>query len=105
PRRGRARWETLSGVVLHSPPVSAATTTSSKPGAEQAAPPSTGRRLLLLDGHSLAYRAFFALPAENFRTGTGQTTNAVYGFTSMLINMLRDEQPTHVAVCFDVSRK
>jgi DNA polymerase I len=67
--------------------------------------PSTGRRLLLLDGHSLAYRAFFALPAENFRTGTGQTTNAVYGFTSMLINLLRDEQPTHLAVCFDVSRK
>nr|WP_198961487.1 DNA polymerase I [Pseudonocardia sp. MH-G8] len=60
--------------------------------------------MLLLDGHSLAYRAFFALPAENFRTGTGQTTNAVYGFTSMLINLLRDEQPTHLAVCFDVSR-
>jgi len=60
--------------------------------------------LLLLDGHSLAYRAFFALPAENFRTGTGQTTNAVYGFTAMLINLLRDEQPTHLAVCFDVSR-
>ncbi|HEX3258443.1 MAG TPA: DNA polymerase I [Pseudonocardia sp.] len=73
-----------------------------------AAPPvpsSTGRRLLLLDGHSLAYRAFFALPAENFRTGTGQTTNAVYGFTAMLINLLRDEQPTHLAVCFDVSRQ
>ncbi|MGI5130751.1 DNA polymerase I [Pseudonocardia sp. CA-107938] len=70
-----------------------------------AAPPSTGRRLMLLDGHSLAYRAFFALPAENFRTGTGQTTNAVYGFTAMLINLLRDEQPTHIAVCFDVSRK
>ncbi len=69
------------------------------------APPSTGRRLLLLDGHSLAYRAFFALPAENFRTGTGQTTNAVYGFTSMLINLLRDEAPTHLAVAFDVSRK
>ncbi len=67
--------------------------------------PSTGRRLLLLDGHSLAYRAFFALPAENFRTGTGQTTNAVYGFTSMLINLLRDEAPTHLAVAFDVSRK
>src|SRR3954451_23490632 len=63
------------------------------------------RRLLLLDGHSLAYRAFFALPAENFRTGTGQTTNAVYGFTAMLINLLRDEQPTHLAVCFDVSRQ
>jgi DNA polymerase-1 len=62
-------------------------------------------RLLLLDGHSLAYRAFFALPAENFSTKTGQHTNAVYGFTSMLINMLRDEDPTHVAVAFDVSRK
>ena len=62
-------------------------------------------RLLLLDGHSLAYRAFFALPVENFRTTTGQTTNAVYGFTSMLINLLRDEQPSHVAAAFDVSRK
>jgi DNA polymerase I len=58
-------------------------------------------RLLLLDGHSLAYRAFFALPPENFATTTGQPTNAVYGFTSMLINVLRDEQPTHVAVAFD----
>ena len=60
-------------------------------------------RLLLLDGHSLAYRAFFALPAENFSTTTGQPTNAVYGFTAMLINVLRDEQPTHVAVAFDRS--
>ena len=62
-------------------------------------------RLLLLDGHSLAYRAFYALPAENFSTKTGQHTNAVYGFTSMLINVLRDEEPTHVAVAFDVSRQ
>ncbi len=62
-------------------------------------------RLLLLDGHSLAYRAFFALPVENFSTTTGQHTNAVYGFTSMLINVLRDEAPTHVAVAFDVSRQ
>ncbi|SES39971.1 DNA polymerase I [Pedococcus cremeus] len=62
-------------------------------------------RLLLLDGHSLAYRAFFALPVENFSTSTGQHTNAVYGFTSMLINVLRDEQPTHVGVAFDVSRQ
>jgi len=62
-------------------------------------------RLLLLDGHSLAYRAFYALPVENFSTTTGQATNAVYGFTSMLINVLRDEAPTHVAVAFDVSRK
>jgi DNA polymerase-1 len=61
-------------------------------------------RLLLLDGHSLAYRAFYALPVENFSTTTGAPTNAVYGFTSMLINTLRDEAPTHVAVCFDVSR-
>ena len=67
---------------------------------------STDRpRLLLLDGHSLAYRAFFALPVENFSTTTGQHTNAVYGFTSMLINVLRDEQPTHVGVAFDVSRQ
>ena len=62
-------------------------------------------RLLLLDGHSLAYRAFFALPVENFSTTTGQPTNAVYGFTSMLINVLRDETPTHLAVAFDVSRQ
>ncbi len=62
-------------------------------------------RLLLLDGHSLAYRAFFALPVENFSTSTGQHTNAVYGFTAMLINVLRDEDPTHVAVAFDVSRQ
>ncbi len=60
-------------------------------------------RLLLLDGHSLAYRAFFALPVENFSTTTGQPTNAVYGFTAMLINVLRDERPTHVAVAFDRS--
>ncbi|WP_030840834.1 DNA polymerase I [Streptomyces hygroscopicus] len=72
------------------------------------APDRTGEdrpRLLLLDGHSLAYRAFFALPAENFSTTTGQTTNAIYGFTSMLANTLRDERPTHLAVAFDVSRK
>ncbi|MGW0981086.1 DNA polymerase I [Streptomyces xiamenensis] len=62
-------------------------------------------RLLLLDGHSLAYRAFFALPAENFTTAVGQPTNAIYGFASMLANTLRDEQPTHLAVAFDVSRK
>jgi DNA polymerase I len=62
-------------------------------------------RLLLIDGHSVAYRAFFALPVENFSTTTGQHTNAVFGFTSMLINVLRDERPTHVGVAFDVSRQ
>ncbi|MDO5735510.1 MAG: DNA polymerase I [Propionibacteriaceae bacterium] len=61
-------------------------------------------RLLLIDGHSVAYRAFFALPVDNFSTSTGQHTNAVFGFTSMLINVLRDEKPTHFAVAFDVSR-
>ncbi len=61
--------------------------------------------LLLIDGHSVAYRAFYALPVENFSTTTGQHTNAVYGFTSMLINLMRDEDPTHLAVAFDVSRQ
>jgi DNA polymerase I len=61
-------------------------------------------KLMLIDGHSIAYRAFFALPVENFSTQTGQHTNGVFGFTSMLINVLRDEKPTHLAVAFDVSR-
>lgn len=72
--------------------------------AENASLTTSAPRLLLLDGHSLAYRAFFALPAENFTTVVGQPTNAIYGFTSMLANTLRDEEPTHVAVAFDVSR-
>lgn len=66
---------------------------------------ATRPRLLLIDGHSAAYRAFFALPVENFSTADGQHTNAVYGFTSMLVNVLRDEQPTHVGVAFDESRQ
>src|SRR3954471_355386 len=66
---------------------------------------ATRPRLLLLDGHSLAYRAFFALPVENFSTTTGQHTNAVFGFKTMLINVLRDEQPTHIAAAFDKSRQ
>ncbi|MFD4407305.1 DNA polymerase I [Nocardia sp. NPDC058499] len=73
--------------------------------ADTSGSPETRPTLLLLDGHSLAYRAFYALPAENFQTVTGQTTNAVYGFTAMLINLLRDEKPTHVAAAFDVSRQ
>ncbi|GAB41361.1 DNA polymerase I [Gordonia sputi NBRC 100414] len=105
----------LGGV---SPAQSAPVKSSDGTPADGKAAPSTSSRssqkggkgkrqptLMLLDGHSLAYRAFFALPAENFKTATGQTTNAVYGFTSMLINLLRDEEPTHVAAAFDVSRK
>ena len=61
--------------------------------------------LLLVDGHSLAYRAFYALPLDNFSTSTGQPTNAVFGFTSMLINAIKDEKPTHLAIAFDVSRE
>nr|WP_324189555.1 DNA polymerase I [Nocardia otitidiscaviarum] len=78
-----------------------------RPSAVSTATADVGERptLLLLDGHSLAYRAFYALPAENFKTQSGQTTNAVYGFTAMLINLLRDEKPTHVAAAFDVNRK
>ncbi len=71
----------------------------------KAAPAREKPLLLLLDGHSLAYRAFFALPVEKFSTTTGQPTNAVYGFTSMLINLLRDERPTHIGVAFDLSRQ
>ena len=67
-------------------------------------PARTRPLLLLIDGHSMAYRAYFALPVENFSTTTGQSTNAVYGFTAMLANLLRDERPTHVAVAFDAGR-
>lgn len=60
--------------------------------------------VLIIDGHSMAFRAFYALPPDNFVTATGQHTNAVYGFVSMLTRLLETEQPTHVAVAFDVSR-
>ncbi|MFI6869719.1 DNA polymerase I [Nocardia sp. NPDC050406] len=76
-----------------------------RPSAVSATESGERPTLLLLDGHSIAYRAFYALPAENFKTQSGQTTNAVYGFTAMLINLLRDEKPTHVAAAFDVNRK
>lgn len=60
------------------------------------------QRLLVIDGHSMAFRAFYALPAENFATDTGQHTNAVHGFVSMLLTMIRQQKPTHVAVAFDL---
>ena len=58
--------------------------------------------LMVIDGHSMAYRAFFALPAENFQTQTGQHTNAVYGFLNMLLAMIREQKPTHIAVAWDM---
>lgn len=59
--------------------------------------------LLLIDGHSLAFRAFYALNPSNFKTPDGQHTNAVHGFISMLLNLLEGEKPTHLAVAFDIS--
>ncbi|MBJ2121631.1 DNA polymerase I [Arthrobacter sp. MSA 4-2] len=78
---------------------------TTKPGTTLPAPrTATGQRnrLLVIDGHSMAFRAFYALPPENFSTDTGQHTNAVYGFTAMLINLIKDQKPTHVAVAFDL---
>ena len=60
--------------------------------------------LMLVDGHSLAFRAFYALPLENFVTPEGQHTNAIHGFLSMLLSLLKKEQPTHLAIAFDISR-
>lgn len=61
--------------------------------------------LLVVDGHSLAYRAFFALPVDNFSTKDGQHTNGIYGFLSMFVNLVKAERPTHLAVAFDTSRQ
>jgi DNA polymerase I len=66
---------------------------------------SAPKKLLLIDGHSMAYRAFYALPVENFTTAMGQHTNAIYGFATMLISLIKEEKPTHLAVALDVSRK
>ena len=61
--------------------------------------------LLLIDGHSLMFRAFYALSPDSFRTPDGQHTNAIHGFISMLLNILAGEKPTHLAVAFDLSRE
>ncbi|MEF3403848.1 DNA polymerase I [Agromyces sp. CCNWLW203] len=60
--------------------------------------------LLVVDGHSLAFRAFYALPVDSFTTRDGQHTNAIHGFLSMLLLLLANEKPTHIAVAFDISR-
>jgi DNA polymerase-1 len=60
--------------------------------------------LLIIDGHSLAFRAFYALPVDSFQNREGQHTNAIHGFIAMLINLLQKEKPTHLAVAFDISR-
>lgn len=63
------------------------------------------KTLLLIDGHSLAFRAFYALPPESFRTADGVYTNAIHGFLLMLLSLLENERPTHLAVAFDLSRE
>lgn len=60
--------------------------------------------LMVIDGHSLAFRAFYGVPVDSFRTDDGQHTNAIHGFISMLLNLLANEKPTHIAVAFDISR-
>ncbi len=64
-----------------------------------------GRRLVLVDGHALAYRAFFALPIDAFSTSRGELTNAVYGFTLMLLRALEQERPDYIAVTFDAGKE
>lgn len=59
------------------------------------------KKLVLVDGHALAYRAFFALPVDGFSTSQGELTNAVYGFTMMLLHALQEEKPEYIAVTFD----
>jgi len=60
--------------------------------------------LMVIDGHSLAFRAFYALPVDSFQNREGQHTNAIHGFISMMLNLLKNEKPTHLAVAFDISR-
>lgn len=63
---------------------------------------TTAQRIIIIDGHAMAFRAYFALPAESFVNGQGQATNSVYGFTRMIFNLVKNEQPTHIAVAFDL---
>ena len=87
----------------HAAPVPSVPAEAAPAEAALGTPNASGHsRLLVIDGHSMAFRAFYALPAENFSTDTGQHTNAVYGFTSMLINLIKNEEPTHIAVAFDL---
>jgi len=67
-------------------------------------PVSAKPTLMVIDGHSLAFRAFYALPVDSFISPTGQHTNAIHGFISMFLGLLKKEAPTHVAVAFDISR-
>jgi DNA polymerase-1 len=61
-------------------------------------------KLMLIDGHSLAYRAFHALPVEKFSNPQGTPVNAVYGLCNMILSLIKEYEPSHIAVCFDVGR-
>jgi len=103
---GHAASADGNGSVVLAEPATAARPSPGEPVSATEAPviPLTDQpRLLVLDGHSMAFRAFFALPADKFSTAAGQHTNAIHGFTSMLINLIKEQKPTHVAVAFDVS--
>nr|WP_256883642.1 DNA polymerase I [Arthrobacter sp. STN4] len=89
-------------MVTRLAPVTQSAKTAPKTPAPAAAASGGEPRLLVIDGHSMAFRAFYALPPENFATDTGQHTNAVHGFTSMLLTMIRQQKPTHVVVAFDL---
>ncbi|MHA7278298.1 DNA polymerase I [Arthrobacter sp. MDT2-2] len=94
-----------AATLTMTPPAESSVEGSEAPaGRQEPARRSDGsrNRLLVVDGHSMAFRAFYALPPENFSTDTGQHTNAVYGFTAMLINLIKDQKPSHVAVAFDL---
>lgn len=90
--------ETLQEVAVPTPPSRSVSATEAP-----VIPLTDQPRLLVLDGHSMAFRAFLALPADKFSTANGQHTNAIHGFTSMLINLIKEQKPTHIAVAFDVS--
>lgn len=78
------------------------TTETSPSDPDAAAGTPRAGRLLLIDGHSMAFRAYYALPVDSFTTSTGQATNAVHGFLSTLLSLLEQERPTHLAVAFDL---
>ncbi len=95
---GRSEPESTIGLVA-----APKTKTSNKPTQAIRDEAERPKRIFLLDGHSLSFRAFFALPTS-LATTSGQITNAVYGFTSMLIKLLAEERPDYIVVAFDLGR-
>lgn len=73
--------------------------------ATRASKADSGQKIVIIDGHAMAFRAFFALPPESFVNPQGQPTNSVYGFTRMIFNLVKAENPTHIAVAFDLPGK